>query len=637
MMFRKFPLLLLILAACGTELEPDLADTKVKDEQPFSSREAILLDFELDGTLVTNTTFDLNSVIEDQLLYTIGHLNGNRSVGRLDRLELSNVQRVRNADGTTTVTYHALLPVAWGNKTNPPTAYEFILPRLATFEGYSAFTEKYMETCVDSAAHDVDSGSMWYYYRPRTTGCRIDEADVIRAPATISVSAENTSGKYPEYHKIWEDNALNVVAIFGKYEDFATADDAGIDAFNSFVSRMRRDIAGVTVEPANVPAAPGVAFPDITFRASLPNGRRLTVTALLVDNVRTAGAGFDERYEALSTEADLIAYNGHAGLGSNVRALARKGRFRAGKYQIIFMNGCDTFAYVDGALAETRARLNPDDPTGTRYMEIITNAMPSYFASNARNDMALISGLLRVDAPMTYDAIFANIDRVQIVLVTGEEDNVYVPGYNPGGGGGSWAGMNESGTIAKDAERRFVTPSLPAGTYKFDLSGTGDADLYVRAGTAPTLSAYDCRPYDGDSNESCTITLTSASVIHVMIRGYAATSDFRLAGSGQASGGGGTTWSGLSDSGTITRDQELRWQTPELAEGRYVFRMSGTGDADLYVRVGGAPTLTAYTCRPYSSGTAEECTVTLTSRSSIHVMIRGYAASSAYQINGSRQ
>ena len=49
--------------------------------------------------------------------------------------------------------------------------------------------------------------------------------------------------------------------------------------------------------------------------------------------VAAAGAAFDRRYEELSTSADLIAYNGHAGLGQNVRALAqnlRHGRLVSG-------------------------------------------------------------------------------------------------------------------------------------------------------------------------------------------------------------------------------------------------------------------------------------------------------------------
>ena len=38
-----------------------------------------------------------------------------------------------------------------------------------------------MEKCVDFSAHDVDAGSMWYYYRPRRSGCTIDEADELNA------------------------------------------------------------------------------------------------------------------------------------------------------------------------------------------------------------------------------------------------------------------------------------------------------------------------------------------------------------------------------------------------------------------------------------------------------------------------
>jgi MYXO-CTERM domain-containing protein len=158
------------------------------------------------------------------------------------------------------------------------------------------------------------------------------------------------------------------------------------------------------------------------------------INALLVDNVRTSDRQFNDRYNALSTEADVIAYNGHAGLGDNIAALTRKGRFRAGKYQIFFINGCDTFAYLDGSLAEARARLNRDDPTGTKYMEIISNSMPSYFNANATADMALINGLRNVASPQTYESIFRGIDQQQIVVVTGEEDNV----FKPTGDAGDW-------------------------------------------------------------------------------------------------------------------------------------------------------------------------------------------------------
>lgn len=639
---RTLLLTLGLLTACGG---PDVAPDLVVEDDPFSSHLATLMVFEFDGELLTNSSYGASSWIEDQLLFTIGQLNGSSSVGRLDNLTLSNVTTTREGSRYR-VRYHAVLPVAWGSKTNLPTSYELILPIDLDSAAQTRFTETYGAACADPSAHDLEAGNYWYYYRPSRSGCSLAAADVFRTRATARVSPENTNDKYPEYHRVWEDNALVVVAIFGKYEDGATtASDAGIAAFNRFLSVLRAEFSNETTIPANLASDPGVSAPDVTIEATLAGGRSIRVHVLLVDNVRTAGAAFDARYGDLSTEADLIVYNGHAGLGSNVRALARKGEFRSGKYQIIFMNGCDTFAYVDGALAETRARLNPDDPNGTRYMEIITNARPSYFASNATADMALIRGLLSVDAPRTYQRMFRDFDSRQVVVVTGEEDNVYYPGYQPGGGGGGGGGayrdLDERGSVAAREERRYVTGLAPAGTYVVTMSHDpaapgGDADLYVRAGSAPTASTYDCRPYSGGSNEECRVTLTAPAAIHVMIVGYASGANaYQLTVRSQGGGGGGPQpWTGLDTNGTVTKNQELRWETPELAAGRYVFTMAGDGDADLYVRTGAAPTTASYDCRPYEGDTTEVCTVALSAAGRIHVMIRGYAASSSFTLNG---
>ena len=55
------------------------ADDELLDA--YSSSEAVLLDFEFDGELTASNVWDAKSTIEDQLLYTIGHLNGDRAVG----------------------------------------------------------------------------------------------------------------------------------------------------------------------------------------------------------------------------------------------------------------------------------------------------------------------------------------------------------------------------------------------------------------------------------------------------------------------------------------------------------------------------------------------------------------------------
>ncbi|MBX7097157.1 MAG: PPC domain-containing protein [Myxococcaceae bacterium] len=538
-MKRIIVLFAVVAGACAPNAsfleEADEAnDTVDTTGQKFSSAVGTLMNFQFEATLWTAGTvssFGARSAIDEQMLFTIGHLNADKAVGRLDRIKISNVRTVAEGTGTR-ITYTVLLPVSWGSQTSLPSTYAFTLPRAVDATGIEAFTEKYKGKCVDFGAHDVDSGSIWYYYRPRTSGCALAETDVVRFTATATKSNENTTGKYPEYGKVWEDGALRVVAIFGKYEDGATTtQDAGIAGFNAFIRAMKTELRAysVTTTPAVLPDSPGVSTPDVTFTATLPNGKQVVVTALLVDNVSTAGAAFDRRYEGLSTRADLIVYNGHAGLGQNVRALSRKGRFVAGQYAIFFMNGCDTFAYVDGSLAQDRARLNPDDPTGTKYMEIVTNGMPAFFSSMPGATVALMKGLLKTDAPMTYQQIFQSVDRNQVVMVTGEEDNVFTPGnVTP-----SWAGLNENVTVAKAQEARFQTPVLPAGSYRFAISGTGDADLYVRDGAAPTTTTYSCRPYQNGSSEQCVLNLTAPTSIHVMVRGYAASSQVTLTGRAQ--------------------------------------------------------------------------------------------------------
>ncbi|HYN79888.1 MAG TPA: PPC domain-containing protein [Gemmatimonadaceae bacterium] len=95
----------------------------------------------------------------------------------------------------------------------------------------------------------------------------------------------------------------------------------------------------------------------------------------------------------------------------------------------------------------------------------------------------------------------------------------------------SWSGLDVSGMVAKAVEQRWATPTLPAGAYEFTLSGTeGDADLYVRRHHPPTTTTYDCRPYKNGSNEICVVNLAGPAVVHVMVRGYAISSTFRLEG-----------------------------------------------------------------------------------------------------------
>lgn len=73
-------------------------------------------------------------------------------------------------------------------------------------------------------------------------------------------------------------------------------------------------------------------------------------------------------------------------------------------------------------------------------------------------------------------------------------------------------------------ELRFVA-DVPAGSGELEVllfGGEGDADLYVKRGSAPTLSDYDCRPYVVGNLEQCLFDDEDGGEYFIMVHGYSA-------------------------------------------------------------------------------------------------------------------
>ena len=122
-----------------------------------------------------------------------------------------------------------------------------------------------------------------------------------------------------------------------------------------------------------------------------------------------------------------------------------------------------------------------------------------------------------------------------------------------GGGGGSVLqnGVPVTGISGAASSTRFWTIDVPAGASNLVIAtsgGSGDADLYVRYGSAPTTTAYDCWPYRSGNAESCAFATPQAGTYHVMLRGYSSFSGVTLAGTYSTGGGGGAqTYSNGTD------------------------------------------------------------------------------------------
>ncbi len=202
-----------------------------------------------------------------------------------------------------------------------------------------------------------------------------------------------------------------------------------------------------------------------------------------------------------------------------------------------------------------------------------------------------------------------------------------------GTGGGSRT-STESGTVARAEWKQYGAYHLAAGaTLTAVLSGNGDADLYVRKGAAPTVTAYDCRPYKTGSAETCSVT--GPADVYVGVNGYAASSTFQLTVTWVDSGVGTVTppppppaTTGVLDTSGAVALHELKIFTVPLAAGQKVsVKTSAPNDVDLYVKLGVAPSTSAYDQVSDSSTGNEALTVTATLPTTLYVGVYGYQAS----------
>lgn len=88
-----------------------------------------------------------------------------------------------------------------------------------------------------------------------------------------------------------------------------------------------------------------------------------------------------------------------------------------------------------------------------------------------------------------------------------------------------------AGAVGSQAFYRFV---LPAGRPTLNVTmsgGTGDADLFVKWGEAPTGAAADCVSGNANNNETCSFTAPRAGTWYVRVDGYTAFSGASLTAS----------------------------------------------------------------------------------------------------------
>ena len=196
----------------------------------------------------------------------------------------------------------------------------------------------------------------------------------------------------------------------------------------------------------------------------------------------------------------------------------------------------------------------------------------------------------------------------------------------------------------RGGEVRF-TFDVPENAARLEIrtsGGQGNADLYVRHDTQPTLRTFDCRSIDRGTAESCSANNPDAGTYHIMVnarrnfRGVSLSARYIVPDAELPPDNGppdqgispvvlqrGVPLTGLSGTEGLIRYFVLR--IPESVKDISFALSGGSGNADLFVRKDIIPIVNRFDCSSEGEGNNESCTQESGTAGNYFIMIRGAA------------
>ncbi|MBH0020936.1 M20/M25/M40 family metallo-hydrolase [Pseudoalteromonas sp. SWXJ133] len=193
-------------------------------------------------------------------------------------------------------------------------------------------------------------------------------------------------------------------------------------------------------------------------------------------------------------------------------------------------------------------------------------------------------------------------------------------------------GVTVSAITANAKAQLIYTLQVPNNVSDLNFTtagGSGDADLYVKFNTPPTLNSFDCKSTTSTSSESCDISSPQVGVYYVMLEAWNAIANVSLKGSYNEA-------SIIEPINTVEANVNVssgNWTRfiQDLGPGYSSLNVSmsgGTGDADLYLNFNNQSSESVYLCRPYKNGNAEACSITNPQEGKWHIDLKGYSVAS---------
>ncbi|CAD2223585.1 Bacterial leucyl aminopeptidase [Pseudoalteromonas sp. 3J6] len=198
-------------------------------------------------------------------------------------------------------------------------------------------------------------------------------------------------------------------------------------------------------------------------------------------------------------------------------------------------------------------------------------------------------------------------------------------------------GVTVAGITENAKAERVFTLNVPDNATNLNFitsGGSGDADLYVKFNSAPTLTSFDCKSTTSSSNESCEIGNVQAGVYYVMVQAWNAITNVSLTGS-YNEGNTAEPINRVENNISVAANNWSRY-TQNLDAGYSAFTVNisgGNGDADLYVNFASPSTESVYQCRPFKNGNLETCNIDNPQAGTWFIDLKGYSSASGVTLS----
>jgi hypothetical protein len=281
--------------------------------------------------------------------------------------------------------------------------------------------------CTDE--HYNLEGDLFYFWDPDKKGCPLKDntTDVLRVDGSLK-RLQNTASTYPEYDRLYKAEELNISVFLGYIDDEPSVSRTKDDGYLTYVELIEKleGLGYKIIEQKNFKRINYITKLEKTFRNQLGTIQKVIVSILLSDSsVGVSDETFVNYFSNALMTSQLVAYDGHSGLGGNLNYERFSSTKLPGFYQIFFFNGCSSYPYFNQMYFNQK-------PAGKKNLEVITAGLPTLTSTSTSNMMAFLDPFVHGKIN-SYQTLMRGLERsngeesTYLMGVNGDEDNIFKP------------------------------------------------------------------------------------------------------------------------------------------------------------------------------------------------------------------